>query len=160
MSDNKFNYWVCGAYLLIQGRGIGKTISVALAEAGAHVALLSRTKSELDAVAEIISFKFNRKALVCVADASDESAVAQAFAKAEQELGKVDIAIGNAAVNSFRPLVYTPLEDWWRIMEINVKGPMILTQLAMKSMRERNVGTIIVITSKAALLNLGKWLEY
>lgn len=142
--------------LNLKGRGIGKTISLALAEAGAHVALLSRTKSELDAVAEIISTKFHRKSLVCVGDASDESSVTQAFAKAEHELGKVDIAVANAAINSFRPLVYTPLEEWWRIMEINLKGPVILTQLAMKSMRQRNDGAIIVITSKAALLDLGK----
>ncbi|KLO14743.1 NAD-binding protein [Schizopora paradoxa] len=142
------------AFVSGAGRGIGKSIALALAEAGAHVALLSRTKSELDAVAEIITSQFHRKSLVCVADASDESAVAQEFARVEQELGKVDIAIANAAINSFRPLVYTPLEEWWRIMEINVKGPVILTQLAMRSMRERNEGAIIVITSKAALLNL------
>ena len=72
-------------------------------------------------------------------------------------MGKVDIAIANAAINSFRPLVYTPLEEWWRIMEINLKGPVIFTQLAMKSMRVRNEGAIIVITSKAALLNLGEF---
>lgn len=74
----------------------------------------------------------------------------------EQELGKVDIVIANAAVNSFRPLVYTPFEDWWGILEINLKGPILLTQLAMKSMKERNEGTIIVISSKAARLNIGQ----
>lgn len=138
------------------GRGIGKAIALAFAEAGAHVALLARTKSQLDAVASTISSLYKRKTLVCVADASDESAVAIAFADAERLLGPVDVVVPNAAVNLFRPYVYTPMDDWWRVLEINVKGPLFLTQLAMKSMRERNAGVILPITSKAATLNLGK----
>lgn len=89
------------------------------------------------------------------ADASDETAIAAAFAETERSLGPINIVVPNAAVNLFRPYVSTPMEDWWRIMEINVKGPLFLTQLSMKSMRERNDGVILVITSKAATLNLG-----
>ncbi len=129
---------------------------MALAEAGAHVALLARTKSQLDEVADIIITKHQRKALVLPADATSESAVTEAFARTEQELGKVDIAVANAASFIFRPFMYTPFDEWWNMMEVNVKGPMFLTQLAMKSMCERNEGVIMIISSKAGIINRGK----
>ncbi len=139
---------------LLSGRGIGRAIALALAQSGAHVALLSRTKSELDEVAEIIKTKFGRKALVFAVDATNNSAVAEAFAQTENELGKLDIVVPNAATSFWRPFAYLDFDDWWKVMEVNVKAPLFLTQLAIKSMRERNEGTVIVISSGAALLNI------
>ena len=52
--------------------------------------------------------------------------MSQALEQTERELGKVDIAIANAAIHAFRPLVYHPMEEWWRIVEVNLKGPMVL----------------------------------
>lgn len=129
---------------------------MALAEAGAHVALLSRTKTQLDEVAEIITSKHHRRALVLPADATSEIDTTDAFSRTEQELGKVDIVVANAASFVFRPFVYTPFDEWWNMMEVNVKGPMFLTQLAMKSMRERNEGEIIIISSRAGIHNRGQ----
>ncbi|KLO10636.1 NAD-binding protein [Schizopora paradoxa] len=133
------------------GRGIGRAIALAFAEAGADVALLSRTKSQLDEVANIITTTHHRRALVLPADATEKAAIEDAFARTESELGKVDIVVANAASFVFRPFVYTPIDEWWNMMEANVKGPMILTQLAMKSMRERNEGAILVISSRAGI---------
>lgn len=151
------NEWFIFSENLIEpsGRGIGRAIALALAEAGTHVALLSRTKSQLDEVADIITTKHQRRALVLVADATSEAAIAEAFARTEQELGKVDIAVANAASFVFRPFVYTPFDEWWNMMEVNVKGPMFLAQLAMKSMRERNEGEILIISSRAGIHNRG-----
>lgn len=140
------------------GRGIGRAISLAFAQAGAHVALLARTKSQLDEVAEIITSVHQRKALVFPVDATDEKALAEAYSRTEQELGPVDIVIANAASFVWRPFVYTPFDEWWRMMEVNVKGPMFLTQLGMKSMRARNSGVIIIISSRAGLHNRGSCL--
>ncbi len=85
---------------LLSGRGIGRAIALALAQSGAHVALLSRTKSDLDEVADIIKTKFNRKALVFAVDATDNSAVAKAFAQTEIELGKLDIVVPTPRLHS------------------------------------------------------------
>jgi len=142
------------AFVTGAGRGIGRAIALALAQSGAHVALLSRTKSELDEVGEIIKTKFSRKALVFPADATDESAVAEAFAQTEKELGKLDIVVPNAASSFWRPFAYLDFDDWWRVMEMNVKAPLFLTQLAMKSMRERGEGTVIAISSAAGIRNV------
>ncbi len=87
-------------------------------------------------------------------DATDNSAVAKAFAQTEEELGKLNIVVPNAGTAIWRPFAYLEFDEWWKIMELHVKAPLFLTQLAIKSMRERNEGTVIAITSGASLLNL------
>ncbi len=144
----------------ITGRGIGRAIALAFAQSGAHVAILSRTKSELDEVAEIIRTKFGRKALVFAVDATDETAVAEAFARTERELGKLDIVVPNAGTSFWRPFAYLDFDDWWKLMELNVKAPLFLTQLAIKSMRERNEGTVIAMSSVGATLNFRMLLKF
>ncbi|KLO14748.1 NAD-binding protein [Schizopora paradoxa] len=142
------------AFVTGAGRGIGKSIALALAQSGAHVALLSRTKSELEEVAEIIKTKFNRKALVFPVDTTKESAVENAFSTTERELGKVTIVVANAGYGLWRPFVYMDFSgEWWKEMELNVKAPMFLAQLAIKSMRANNEGTFIAISSSAACIS-------
>ncbi len=89
-------------------------------------------------------------------DATNNSAVAEAFAQTEKELGKLDIVVPNAGNTFWRPFSYLDFGDWWNIMELNVKAPLFLIQLAIKSMRERNEGTIMAISSAAALFNIRK----
>ncbi|KLO14714.1 NAD-binding protein [Schizopora paradoxa] len=141
------------AFVTGAGRGIGKAIAISLAQAGANVAIISRTKSDLDELAEIIRTKYNQSVLVFPIDVTNESAITDAFATTERELGKVNIVIANAAMAYWRPFVYDDFDDWWRSMETNVKAPMFLIQLALRSMRERNEGTIIALGSAAALRN-------
>ncbi len=93
-------------------------------------------------------------------DATDNSAVAEAFARTEKELGKLDIVVPNAATSFWRPFAYLDFDDWWKLMELNVKAPLYLTQLAIKSMRERNEGTVIAISSAAALSNIRRLKNY
>ncbi len=83
--------------------------------------------------------------------------MAKAFAQTENELGKLDIVVPNAAITLWRPFAYLDFDDWWKVMEVNVKAPLFLTQLAIKSMRERNEGTIMAISSAAALINIRRF---
>ncbi|KLO14715.1 NAD(P)-binding protein [Schizopora paradoxa] len=134
------------------GRGIGKAIALALAHAGAHIALLARTKSQLDVLAEEIKAKYHRKTLVLPVDATNQSDVAVAFEKTEEELGKVDILVVNAGITLWRPFLYCDFdEDFWRIMEVNFKAPMFIIQLAIKSMHKRKSGCIIAMSSQAVV---------
>jgi len=142
------------AFITGAGRGIGKAIALALAQAGAHVALLARTESQLDEVADEIKSKYGRKALVFAVDGTDGITVAAAFQKTENELGKLDILVANAGMGALRPFALLDFDrEWWRVMEVNVKAPLFLIQLAIKSMRERSGGTIIAISSDAGVLN-------
>lgn len=90
------------------------------------------------------------------ADALDTVAVKEAVDETERAFGPLDIVIPNAAVNAFRPYVLTPFEDWWTIMEINVKAPMMLARMVLEGMQKRNSGSIIFISSRAGALSLGK----
>ncbi|KLO14712.1 NAD(P)-binding protein [Schizopora paradoxa] len=134
------------------GRGIGRAIAIALAQAGARVALLARTKSQLDEVAEEIKTKYGRNTLVLPVDVTNQSDVAAAFKKTENELGKLDVLIANAGIALWRPFLHLDFnEDFWRIMEVDFKAPMFLIQLAMKSMVERKAGAIIAISGQGVV---------
>ena len=65
------------------------------------------------------------------------------------------VAIANAGVNSFRLIAFTPMSDWWRVMEVNVKGQILVAQEALKRMRTRGKGVIIFNASRAAVMDVG-----
>jgi NADP-dependent 3-hydroxy acid dehydrogenase YdfG len=148
-----------GKVAIITGasRGIGKAMALAFAEAGADVALLARTKSQLEAVASTIRARFSKRALVFAIDATDEKAVYEAVSSTEQVLGPVDIVIPNAGIGAQRPFSFTPMEEWWKVMEVNVKGQLLVAQAALKSMRARGSGVIIFNASRAAVVDVGEY---
>lgn len=145
-----------GKVALVTGasRGIGRAMALALAEAGADVALLARTKSQLESVAEVITNTYGRRALVLVADTTDDDAVSSAVKATEDTLGALDIAIANAGIGGQRPFALTPMAEWWKLMEVNVKGQLLVTQAAMNSMRQKGKGIIICNTSRAAVYDI------
>ena len=79
------------------GRGLGRATAVAMAREGASVAILSRTRSQLEETASLVE-KEGRKALVLQADVSDEKAVREAVSKTVSELGPVNVLVNCAAV--------------------------------------------------------------
>ncbi|EJD04552.1 NAD-binding protein [Fomitiporia mediterranea MF3/22] len=138
------------------GRGIGRAIALSFAKAGASgLAILSRTVGELESLAAEVASKYpETRSLVCVADVSDRTAVEATVKKIENDFGRIDVLVANAGVNLFRPFAYTPGEDWWRIVEINLKGPMMLTEMVLPGMRARNEGSIIYVVSRAGILSI------
>ncbi len=95
-------------------------------------------------VAGVIRTKFGREALVLRCGCNDNSAVAKAFAQTENELGKLNIVVANAGTAFSRPFTYIDFDDWWKVMELNVKAPLFLSA-GDQSMRERNEGTVITM---------------
>ena len=111
------------------GRGIGRAIALALAEAGAELVLLARTGRELEAVAGEIRGKGGRaRTLVC--DVTDGAAVAQAFAG----LSRLDILVNNAGVNRPQPFLEVDEETLDRMLALNVKAPFRVAQHAVRLM--------------------------
>ena len=107
------------------GLGLGRGIAIELAKAGAQVAVLSRTRAQLDqVVAQIESAGGRARALV--ADVTDRAAVEAAVAEAERSLGPVSILVNNAG----RALPYGPVgvvdpDEWWRSHSIHVRGTLL-----------------------------------
>lgn len=128
------------------GSGIGKAAALRLAQAGADVALISRTREELEDVAgEIIDM--GRQALVLVADTSSEAQMKRAFDKVSGEFGRLDFVFANAGINgTWAPLGDLSYEDWNQTMAINLGGTFLTVQLALPLMQD-NGGSILITSS-------------
>ncbi|MCB9254866.1 MAG: SDR family oxidoreductase [Bdellovibrionaceae bacterium] len=128
------------------GRGIGKAAACVLAKAGMHVFLLSRTVAEIENTQKQIEESGgSAEAVVC--DVSDAAAVSKVFGKIEAEKARLDVLINNAAVLLEAPFVSQKLEDWDRVMAVNVRGAFICAQHAFRLMAERKAGVIVNVAS-------------
>lgn len=137
------------------GRGIGREIALALASAGANVCITARTPTQVEStMQEISALDSGAKAIGVVADAlkpTDQERLVREF---RQRLGSVDILVCNAGSNVFQPFHLTDAESWWGLVELNVRAPVELTRLVYAEFRERNTGTIIFTSSRAAVADL------
>ncbi|MDX5437636.1 MAG: 3-ketoacyl-ACP reductase, partial [Pontibacter sp.] len=130
------------------GKGIGKAIAIALAEEGVNVALMARTTSQLEQVAEAVKAK-GVKAAVVTADVTDINAVNNAVAQAREQLGAIDILINNAGVGAFAKFLEMEPEKWESIIKVNLLGPYYVTRAVLPEMIERQTGDIINVSSTA-----------
>lgn len=131
------------------GRGIGSGIALALAEAGAEVVLLSRTRSELDAVASEIVGRGYRQPQVLVCDVTDTAALRQAIGS----LSRLDILVNNAATNIPRPFLEVSDEEFAVMSDLNVRAYFVAAQAGVRKMledpeRKSKGGVVINITSQ------------
>ena len=143
-----------GKVALVTGgsRGIGRAIALTFADAGADVAISSRKLPALEEVAEEIRGKSRKSiALAChIAKIEDSRNLVE---KVKNEWGRIDILVNNAGTNPY----YGPLldaEEWaWDVtMNVNLKGPFLLSQLVARVMREQGGGSIINIASIAGII--------
>jgi len=143
-----------GKIALVTGasRGIGKAIAVALASAGADVAVnyRSREKEANATCAEIR--KVGRRTVAVGADVSVAADVARLMACVELELGPVAILVNNAGVTRPQPIAEITEQDWDEILAINLKSMFLLTQAVLPKMRAAQWGRIINLSSVAAQL--------
>ena len=110
-----------GKVALVTGstRGIGHTVAVRLAAEGARVVVNGRRPAEADAVAAGIP-----GALAVGADMADPEAVAEAVRRIGAEWGGVDILVNNAAISGRSAITRVVDEDWDRMLQVNLTGPM------------------------------------
>ena len=132
------------------GKGIGRSIALALANEGVKVALLSRTMNDLTKVAEEIATQ-GGTAYTVTADVSDFNAMQTAVKQVESELGAIDILINNAGVGIFGGFLEVSPEDFKKVLDINLFGVYNATHAVLPSMIERKTGDIINVSSTAGL---------
>lgn len=133
------------------GRGIGRAIALALADAGAAVAVLARSKVEVGETAALITGR-GGQAIGIVADVTDRAGVERAVAATVAELGPVGTLVNNAgSAGPMAPLWEADPDDWWRTIEINLRGPMLCARAVLPSMIQRRSGTIVNIGSYAGI---------
>ncbi|MEE8353226.1 MAG: glucose 1-dehydrogenase [Dehalococcoidales bacterium] len=133
------------------GRGIGKGIAVAMAEAGADVGIVYRRDEDAarETVAEIESF--GRKAAMFKASVEDEGAVKEVVSQAIAVFGKIDILVNNAGIASRgNSVLDTDSEEMRRVVRIHVFGSFYFSQAVLPVMRRQPRGDIIFVSSVAA----------
>ena len=130
------------------GKGIGKACAIALAEAGAHVIIISRTEKDLIEVQKIVR-KLKRKCTYFVCDVTNIDEIKKIFTK----ISKLDILINNAGTN--RPEFFTKIKrkDMSEVVDLNIKASFDIAQLSTKLMlksknRKKIGGSIINLSSQ------------
>jgi 3-oxoacyl-[acyl-carrier protein] reductase len=130
------------------GKGLGRAISIALAQEGVNVALIGRTEKDLIAVAEELK-AYNVKTAIAIADVSDIEAVNSSVESVKGNLGAIDILINNAGVGAFGKFMELEPAKWKQIIEINLLGVYYVTRAVLPEMIERQIGDIINVSSTA-----------
>ena len=141
-----------GRIALVTGgsRGIGAAIAIALAEAGAAVAVNYRERaSEADAVVADIKRKGGR-AIAIAADVSQAAAVAKMVEQVSAALGGIDILVNNAGMAIVRGIDDLTEADFDQTIAVNLKSAFLCTQAVVPSMRAKRWGRIVNISSGAA----------
>lgn len=135
-------------------QGIGRGIAEMLARAGAAVAVVDRNIQLADAVAQGIRDAGGRAMAVQV-DVSDEAAIAAGWARVTEELGGIDI-LANAAglISPNVPADQAEASDFDKVITVNLRGVLLTAKHAYPQMKRRGGGSIINISSQAALLSL------
>jgi NAD(P)-dependent dehydrogenase (short-subunit alcohol dehydrogenase family) len=134
------------------GRGIGRAIALALAEAGAHVCVTARSEGEIQEVATEITERWPVRAIAVPADQTIGADVRRVVSTTEAELGPIDVLVNNAGQPIDRPLVEMPEEDAEALIDVNLMGPIRYTKAVAASMIERRTGSIINIASMDAVI--------
>ena len=127
-------------------QGIGRTLAIALAQAGADVALVSRTRSDLEAVAREIEAA-GRQALVMPADIQDVSQIRKRVDEVHTAFGKIDILINNAAWTATVEALEATEEEWDQTLDTSLKAIFFASQAVAKIMIQQGHGKIVNIGS-------------
>jgi NAD(P)-dependent dehydrogenase (short-subunit alcohol dehydrogenase family) len=132
------------------GRGIGAATALALAEEGASVAVVARSRRQVEAVAAELARR-GRTGLAVVADVADPAAVADAFLKVERSLGPIDVLVNNAGrVAPLGPTVGIDPTAWSAAIAVNLVGPFACIKAVLPGMLARRWGRIVNVSTGAA----------
>ena len=152
-----------GSIALVTGAssGIGEATAAILAEEGARVAIVARRRDRLDALAARLG---KENALVIEADVTDPEIAARAVAQTVDAFGRLDTLVNNAGVMLLGPIVGAPLEEWQRMVNLNLLGLLYCTHAALPHLlaaaesEPRSVADVVNVSSVAgrvARLNSG-----
>jgi 3-oxoacyl-[acyl-carrier protein] reductase len=141
-----------GKVALVTGasRGIGRSIAIALAEAGADVAVnFHHNNQGADATAEAITQQ-GRRAITIQADVSQSDQVNRLIKTTETTLGPISVLVNNAGIAIPQSIEQLTEQDWDNIIDTNLKSCFLVTQASLPTMRRQRWGRIINISSVAA----------
>lgn len=140
---------LAGRHAVVTGatRGIGAVIAQALVVAGARVTLMGRDAATLSGVAADLGLQ----AHAVTVDVADAASIQQAFAAARERFGPVSILVNNAGQAATAPVSKLTLDEWQRLLAVNLTGTFLCAQQVLPDMLAAHSGRIVNIASTAAL---------
>jgi len=126
--------------------GIGAAVAARLAREGMHVVVTDLDADASQAVAAALVEQGNSASAMRL-DVGNPGEIADAFARIDETLGRCDVIVNNAGIASLIPFDEFPLDSWRRILDVNVTGPLALTQQAVRRMKKRGWGRIVNVAS-------------
>jgi NAD(P)-dependent dehydrogenase (short-subunit alcohol dehydrogenase family) len=133
------------------GRGLGRAFAQALAQSGASVAITARSTQQIDETAQLIQ-QAGGRALAIAADVTDRRAVEQLVDEVEKQLGPIGLLINAAgSFQALGPAAEIDPDEWWREVEINVRGTYLCSRAVLPHMIARSRGRIINVASAAGI---------
>lgn len=143
------------------GKGLGRVMAQALAEAGADVAVVARTQADVEAAATEIGAATGRRIVPFAADVTRASEVAAMAAAVERGLeGPVDILVNNAGINIRGNLADLTEEEFDAVLEVNLKAPFLVARQLAPGMAERGWGRIINLGSILSVIGVAGRVPY
>ncbi|AQR95352.1 non-ribosomal peptide synthetase [Clostridium saccharoperbutylacetonicum] len=133
------------------GRGIGRTIAIEMAKEDAQVVIISRTISQLKETQSEIE-KFGGRAISIAADISDYNSVEKAVNKVISEFGKIDVLVNNAGITKLEGFTDTNMEEWKKIVEVNLFGTYNMCKLIVPYLSKQKSGKIINLGSDSSFI--------
>jgi len=132
------------------GRGIGRAIALLFAREGAAVAVTARTQNEIDETAGLIAAE-GGSAVTIAADVTSPAELKRLVEESTSRFGPVDVLVNNAAHTSNAARLWeADPDEWWRCVEVNLRGPFLCIRAVLPSMLDRGHGRIINISSRSA----------
>lgn len=143
------------------GRGIGRACALALAAAGAEVAVSSRTTAQLDEVVAAIETLGGKGLAICADVGADDGAAVIAQALADHWADGADILVNNAAISPHVGRVEELQDDAWaQILQVNLQGTMRVTRAVCQPMLDNNRGAVVNVTSVGSVSALPRIAAY
>jgi NAD(P)-dependent dehydrogenase (short-subunit alcohol dehydrogenase family) len=145
-----------GKVALVTGgaRGLGRTMAIALAEAGAEVALAGRSAAPCEETASHIAKATNRRCRGYTADVTRAGDVERLVETVERDFGRIDILVNNAGTNIRGPVEQLTEADWDTVIDTNLKGPFLCARAVGPRMVARGWGRVINLGSVLGVIAL------
>src|ERR687886_1710648 len=128
--------------------GLGRATAIALARAGADVALVARSAEELDGAKEEVS-KAGRRAMSLPTDLAKEEETSATVERTIEEFGRMDVLVNAAGTDVPGTVEELDVEGWDRTLDVNLRAPFLLSKAAFPHMREAGGGMVVNISSVA-----------
>ncbi len=141
--------WVTGGT-----KGLGQVMAGALAQAGANLVITSRHEAEAAEAAAELARAHGRRAFGMAADVIDEVAVNAVVARADRELGGIDILVNNAGITFRKPTVEHPLDEWRKVIDVNLTGPFLASKAVIPGMTKKGWGRVIHLSSVFGIVGM------